>query len=202
MFDSRIRKIIDQPLNKIAGIFVARGISANQITVTSFIIGISTLPLLAFHCYTMALVCILLNRLGDGIDGAVAWQTETTHVGAYLDIVLDFLFYSGVVLGFAFAQPENAVYAALLIFSFIGTGTTFLTFAIFAEKLNLSTNAQGAKSFYYLEGLAEGTETILILCAMCIFPQYFWILALGFAAICILATVLRVTKSIQLLSEQ
>jgi len=201
MFDARIRKFIDQPLNKLAGIFVAKGISANQITITSFFIGMSTLPLLAFHHYSIALVCILVNRLGDGLDGAIARQTKTTHTGAYLDIVLDFIFYSGVIFGFALAQPQNAIYAALLIFSFIGTGSSFLAFAIFAEKLNLHTNTQGKKSFYYLEGLAEGTETILVMCAMCLFPHFFWALALGFSLICILATIIRVFKSIKLLSS-
>ncbi|MBL4682081.1 MAG: CDP-alcohol phosphatidyltransferase family protein [Pseudomonadales bacterium] len=201
MFDARIRKYIDQPLNRLARFFIAKGISANQITITSFFIGMSTLPLLAFHHYLIALVCILINRLGDGLDGAIARQTKTTHTGAYLDIVLDFIFYSGVIFGFALAQPQNAVYAALLIFSFIGTGSSFLAFAIFAEKLNLQSSAQAGKSFYYLEGLAEGTETILVLCAMCLFPHFFWVLALGFSVICILATIIRVLKSIKLLSS-
>lgn len=201
MLDSAIRKKIDRPLNHLAKIFVDKGISANQITVAGFGLGLLTIPLLAFHYYLSALLLIILNRFFDGVDGAVARQTKVTHVGAYLDIVLDFIFYSGVVMGFALAQPENAIYGALLIFSFIGTGSSFLAFAIFAEKLTLSTTEQGIKSFYYLEGLAEGAETIICLSLMCLYPKYFWVFALGFSIICFLATILRIARSIKLLTS-
>ena len=93
MLDSAIRKKIDRPLNHLAKIFVDKGISANQITVAGFGLGLLTIPLLAFHYYLSALVLIILNRFFDGVDGAVARQTKVTHVGAYLDIVLDFIFY-------------------------------------------------------------------------------------------------------------
>ena len=201
MLDSAIRKKIDPYLNELAKFFIKQDVSANQLTVGGFILGLMTIPLLSFHQYTLALLVILLNRLSDGLDGAVARQTVVTLTGAYLDIVLDFIFYSAVIMGFILAQPDYAVYGALLIFSFIGTGSSFLAFAIFAEKLNLNTNLQGKKSFYYLAGLAEGTETIVCLSLMCIFPSYFWVLALGFAIICFIATILRIASSIKLLSS-
>ncbi|MFT5210556.1 MAG: phosphatidylglycerophosphate synthase [Flavobacterium sp.] len=201
MFDAAIRKKIDRPLNHLARILVDKDISANQITIAGFGLGLLTLPLLAFHYYSLAFLFIILNRFFDGLDGAVARQTEVSDVGAYLDIVLDFIFYSGVVMGFALAQPENAIYAALLIFSFIGTGSSFLAFAIFAEKLKLSTTDQGKKSFYYLEGLAEGAETIICLSLMCLYPIYFWVLALGFSIICFVATILRIARSTRLLAS-
>ena len=199
MFDSAIRKKIDPPINTLAILFVKQGISANQITIIGFFLGLLSIPSLALHHYYLALFFILLNRLFDGLDGAIARQTEITHTGAYLDIVLDFIFYSGVIMGFVLAQPDNALYGALLIFSFIGTGSSFLAFAIFAEKLNLSTNLQGKKSFYYLAGLAEGGETIICLSLMCLYPEYFWLISLGFAIICFLATILRITSSVKLL---
>jgi phosphatidylglycerophosphate synthase len=149
-------------------------------------------PLIAFHFYLLALVAILTNRLLDGLDGAVAKQTVATDLGGYLDIVLDFIFYSAVILGFCLAQPDQALYGAFLIFSFVGTGSSFLGFAIFAEKRGISSEIHGSKSLYYLGGLTEGTETILLFILLCIFPGYFGPLALVFGLLCWLTTLSRI----------
>jgi len=88
--------------------------------------------LLAFEFYAAALIAILLNRLADGLDGAVARRTQLTDAGGYIDVVLDFIFYSAVVFGFLLASPEqHAVAAGVLLVTFMGTGSTFLAFAAF-----------------------------------------------------------------------
>ena len=52
---------------------------------------------------------LLLNRLCDGLDGAVARLGTPTDLGAFLDITLDFLFYAGIPLAFAVCNPpQNA----------------------------------------------------------------------------------------------
>src|SRR3546814_1217422 len=71
--------------------------------------------LLALGSYGGALALILLNRLADGLDGAVARHARVSDLGGYLDIVLDFLFYSGVVFFFAVGRPTKALPAAFLI---------------------------------------------------------------------------------------
>ena len=48
-----------------------------------------------------------------------------------------------------------------MLASFYLNGTSFLGYAIVAEKRGLSTQAQGVKSLYYSNGLLEGTETIV-----------------------------------------
>ncbi|MDG1203965.1 MAG: CDP-alcohol phosphatidyltransferase family protein [Pseudomonadales bacterium] len=199
MLDSRLRPIIDPYLTMIARQIVRLGWQANTLTVSGFVIGMLSVPLIALHFYELAAVCVVLNRLFDGLDGTVARSSEPTEVGGYLDIVLDFIFYSAVVFSFALAQPENAVYAAFLIFAFIGTGTTFLAFAIFAEKHSLTTSAQGSKSIYYLSGIIEGTETFLTLIAMCLMPNYFWIIALCIGSLCWVSALSRLVQSINIL---
>ncbi len=62
------------------------------------------MPALYLHLYWLALICIVLNRFGDGLDGALARMTRATDGGGFLDIVLDFIFYASVVLGFALAN--------------------------------------------------------------------------------------------------
>lgn len=54
---------------------------------------------LAFGLYGLALGLIALNRIMDGLSGAVARLTGPTDRGAFLDIALDFVFYALVPLG-------------------------------------------------------------------------------------------------------
>jgi hypothetical protein len=95
-------------------------------------------------------------------------------------------------MAFAVARPETALAAAFLIFSFIGTATSFLGFAILAEKHQVTTKIRGKKAFYYLGGLTEGTETILLFLAMLVWPDYFSVMAIIFGILCWLTTGTRV----------
>jgi phosphatidylglycerophosphate synthase len=192
MLDSCMRRIIDPPLDRIGRRLAAAGVSANAVTVAGLAVGLLAIPLLAAEWYGLALAAILVNRLADGLDGAVARHTTLTDFGGYLDIVCDFIVYSGVAFGFAVARPENAVPAAFLILSFVGTGTSFLAFAILAAKRGLASEARGRKSLYYLGGLTEGTETIAVFAAFCLFPGVFPLLAYVFGALCWLTTAARV----------
>ena len=195
MLDAYARRIIDPPLDRIGRRLAAAGVSANGITLAGFAVGLLAIPCLAAQRYEAALAAILLNRLADGLDGAVARRTRLSDLGGYLDIVCDFVFYAAVPFGFALARPENAVPAAFLIFSFAGTGSSFLAFAILAAKRNLTTAAQGRKSLYYLGGLTEGTETIALFIAICLFPAWFPALAYLFGALCWLTTATRMLSA-------
>ena len=93
------------------------------------------------------------------------------------------------------ARPEQALPAAFLIFSFVGTGSSFLAYAIFAAKRGITTNIRGAKSLYYIGGLTEGTETIALFVALCLFPDAFPWLAWGFGGLCWITTAARVTAA-------
>ncbi len=170
----------------------ARGVGADQVTLVGFALGLLALPALWAGLWPLALVLILLNRLADGLDGAIARIVGPTDRGAFLDIALDFLFYALVPLGFALADPaRNALPAAVLIAAFVGTGSSFLAFASIAAKRGLQAGAYPAKGIYYLGGLTEGAETIAVFAAMCLWPAAFPALALLFAAACLLTTLSR-----------
>lgn len=193
MFDARIRIIIDPPLNAVGQWLAARGITADTVTIAGFVIGVSGSLAVAFGDFWLGLVLIVLSRLADGLDGAVARATKKTDIGGYLDIVLDFIFYGSVPLALAIYNPEqNALPAAVLLMSFFANGTTFLAFAIMAERRNLETTAQGEKSLFYMTGLAEGFETIIALIAFCVFPEYFPVIAYIYAAMCFASSAGRV----------
>ena len=173
------------------------GIQANHVTVAGFFIGISALPALAAGLYGLALVLIIINRIADGLDGALARVHETTDVGGFLDIVLDFIFYASVILGFALASPEkNALWACLLLFAFMGTASSFLAFASIAAKRGIDNPVYQNKSLYYLGGLAEGTETIIFFVSMCLFPVFFPAIAIVFSIICFITTFTRIVAGV------
>jgi len=192
MLDAALRPLIDPPLNQTAKVFVRLKVSPNVITWAGFVIGLGAIPALAAHAYGLALLCIVIRSLADGLDGAVARATHVTDYGGYLDIVLDFIFYAGVVLGMAFGQPANAVFAAFLIWTFMGTASSFLAYAVLAERHGVSTDIRGDKSLYYLGGLAEGTETLIVLTLFCLVPSWFPALAVIFGLMCMATTVGRV----------
>ena len=131
-------------------------------------------------------------EVADGLDGEVARRTGPTDRGAFLDIALDFVFYALFPLGFALADPDtNALPALVLVTSFVGTGSSFLAFSVIAERRGLSAEDYPTKGIYYLGGIAEGSETIGIFVAMCLFPGAFPVLALAFAMLCFVTTLTR-----------
>jgi len=193
MLDRIVLKLAKPLLETTARTLVSR-LTADQVSILGFIAGIGGAVAIAFHQYYLGLSLILLNRLADGVDGTLARMKGATDSGAYLDISLDFVFYSAVVFGFALADPvANSLAAAALIFSFVGTGSSFLAFAILAERRKLTNLRLPNKGFYYLGGIAEGTETTLFFILFCLAPGSFTALAWLLAAICWISTCLRIT---------
>ena len=200
MLDARLRRLIDPPLDRLSAPLAAHGVSANAITVAGFAVGLGAAAAIAWQAYLLGLALLLVNRLCDGLDGAVARRRGLTDLGGFLDIVLDFLIYAAVPFAFALADPAaNALAAAFLIFSFIGTGASFLAYATMAAKRGVATELRGRKSLYYLGGLTEGTETILTFVLACLWPALFPWIALLFGVLCWLTTATRIAVAVQTL---
>jgi len=192
MLDAWMRRRIDPPLDRAGRVLARAGVPADAITLAGFALGLAAIPLVAAGWHWLALAALLANRLADGLDGAVARHDRVSDLGGYLDIVCDFLVYAGLPVGFALLDPaSNALAAAVLVFSFVGTGSSFLAYAVIAAKRNETTEIRGRKSLYFLGGLTEGTETFLFLAAICAFPCAFVWLAYAFAAACWVTTVSR-----------
>lgn len=192
MIDALILPAQRRALNPLALALHRRGVTADRITLTGFGVGLLAVPALALGWFWVALALILANRLADGLDGAVARLSAPTDRGAFLDIALDFVFYAVVPLGFALSDPAaNALPAAVLIAAFVGTGSSFLAFAVIAAKRDLRAQDYPTKGIFYLGGLTEGFETIALFIAMCLFPALFPVLAYVFAAACAVTTLSR-----------
>jgi phosphatidylglycerophosphate synthase len=190
-----------QPLLQAGARALARaGIGADAVTVAGFAIGLAAAAAIAMQSYGLGLALLIASRLADGLDGPLARLTAATDRGAFLDITLDFLFYASIPLGFAFADPAaNALPAAVLLAAFIGTGSSFLAFAVFAERRGLASDAYPSKGLYYLGGLTEATETLACFALMCLWPQHFAWWAYGFTALCALTIATRLIGGARLL---
>lgn len=194
MIDTQVRQMIDKPLILMAKGLMALGLRANHVTILGFVIGVSAGFAIIKGAFLTALILILISRLCDGLDGTIARQLGVSDKGAFLDITFDFLFYGWIVLSFAFYDGQNALLAACLLFSFIGTGASFLAYATIAEKTGIDESVKGKKSIYYLGGLTEGTETIVFLCALCLWPSAFTVMAGVFCLLCLFTTTIRIYR--------
>ena len=193
MLDRAVQKLIQPVLQGAASVLVRQRVSADAITWTGFALGLIAAGCIAWQQPLAGLALMALSRLADGLDGAVARLTQPTDRGAFLDITLDFLFYASIPLAFALADPAaNALAAAVLLAAFVGTASSFLAFAVLAERCGLKSLAYPKKGLYYLGGLTEATETLVCFALMCLWPAAFAPLALGFAALCGLTVLARV----------
>ena len=203
MLDKYITPVIKPLLTPVVALLDKCGITADTLTVTGFLVGLLAVPLLAFELWYLALGAIIINRIFDGLDGALARYSKlSSSAGGFLDITLDFLFYAAIPLGFILANPaQNAIAGAILLSTFIGTGSSFLAFGIPAEKLNLARPQFANKSFYFLNGLTEGTETIAFFVAFCLWPTYFPELAYSFAFLGAITIFTRINGGYQTLKS-
>ena len=192
MFDRALTALIRRPLQAGARGLVALGVSADAVTLLGFALGLGGAAAIALGQPLVGLALVLGSRVLDGLDGAVARLTQPTDRGAFLDITLDFLFYASIPLAFALADPAaNALPAAVLLAAFIGTGSSFLAFAVLAERRQLRSEAYPHKGLYYLGGLTEASETLAAFVLMCLWPQGFAVLAYVFASLCAITTAAR-----------
>ena len=177
-------------------------VRADTVTLVGFAIGMAGALAIASNAPLTGLALLLASRLCDGLDGALARLTTPTDAGAFLDITLDFVFYASVPLAFAVADPaRNALPAAALLAAFIGTGSSFLAFAVLAQRRGLASTAYPDKGLYYLGGLTEASETLICFALMCLWPQHFAWWAYSFAAMCALTIVTRIVGGWRLLRD-
>jgi len=193
MFDSHLRPLIERALHKSAVTLAARGLTANFLTGLGFGASMIAAICVASGAFPLALAFGFASRLLDGLDGMVARLRGPTLLGGYLDILADFAFYAALPLAFVVFDPaRNGIAGAALLASFFINATSFLGFAILAEKQGQETSVNGEKSHYHATGLIEGSETIAFFTLCLIWPGLFAPLGLGFAGLATLTVLLRV----------
>ena len=192
MFDRQIQKYTQKPLQYIAKLFL-KFISPNHMTLIGFSFGVLMCLSIIIDQYLIAIIFLFLNRLSDGLDGTMARLQTPTPLGGYLDIVLDFLIYGGFVLSFGITEQNNTLLSMVLLFCYLGTGSTFLAKAAILPSLtNQNLNEEIPKSFHYAVGLVEGTETIVFMVLCLLFPNLFIYFSFIFIILCLITIVFRI----------
>ena len=193
MFDKKLQPFMNSALSPLAVIAAKSGISADAASLVGFIIGILSAFLVALGNFYLALIFFIINRVIDGLDGAIARESTPSYRGGFLDIVFDFIIYSSIPFAFAVYDGSNSLVACFLIFSFVGTGTSFLAYGIMQAQLpQKNKHPLHYKSFYYLGGLIEGSETIIFFTIVLLFPSLFLTIALVFGCLCWVSTIFRI----------
>lgn len=196
MLDAPLRKLIDPPLDR-AGAGLARvGLKPDWVTWAGFALGLCAVPAIAAGNYEIGLGFIVVNRLADGFDGAVARHSRVSDTGAFLDIALDFIFYAAVPFAFALARPAEALASAFLILSFVAAGSSFLAYAVIAGKRGLTTDLNGKKSIYHVGGLTEGSETFIAFALACLVPNWFGVICYIFGTLCFVTAGTRIGAAV------
>ncbi|MEE2949863.1 MAG: CDP-alcohol phosphatidyltransferase family protein [Pseudomonadota bacterium] len=203
MLDAALRRRIDPPIEALAGWLAGRGATPNLVTVAGLGLGLAAAGSIALGAPLVGLVLILVSRLCDGLDGAIARQSRPSDLGGFLDIVFDFIFYGAIPLGFALLDPaQNGLAAAFLLFTFYANGASVLAFAIMAEKRGIAeTSGRGGKSLMFTVGLAEASETLAAFVLACLFPEWFVWIAVVFGAMTAYTCLARIVLAQRLIGE-
>jgi hypothetical protein len=83
MLDRHLHPRVKPALNRLVSVLDKPGITPDGLTLTGFAIGVLALPFLALGWYPAALAAIVLNRLLDGLDGALARRRGLTDAGDF-----------------------------------------------------------------------------------------------------------------------
>ena len=97
MLDKKLQTLTQPVLSSLASIAIKAGISADVASIIGFVFGLIAACLIGFGYFSLALVFFIINRIMDGLDGAIARADKPTYRGGFLDIVFDFIIYSANV---------------------------------------------------------------------------------------------------------
>jgi len=181
MLDAPLRKLFTPALARAAGAFARPG--ADALTTAGFVVGLAAIPAIATRHSWIGLALLLLNRLFDALDGAVARRTRTTNLGAFLDRAFDLIVFMGVPFAFALADPSRALAGAFFVFAIAASGATVLVFEVLAAR----QGSPGDIVAGHLGRLMENTELTLALAIACIAPAWFGIIAYSAGILCFIA---------------
>ena len=194
MFDKLALKLTKPVVDRMADYAICHKVTADQMSFAGLGLGLFASALIVAGAPQVAILPLLLGRIADGVDGAIArGSDQQSDRGAFMDIALDFVFYASVPLAFAIANPAaNALAGAVLLAAFVTTGTSFLAYAAIAAKRGEKSSDYPTKGIYYLGGITEGAETISFFVACCLWPTWFATLAYVYAALCVFTTFTRI----------
>lgn len=194
MLDTRARAIYAPTLDRVASRLVARGVGPGAVTTAGLVVGIGACLAAAFGAWGPALALWLVNRVLDGLDGAVARRGRPSDLGGMLDLLADFVVYGGFVVAVAVAIPGARLACTVLLAAYLLNNVALLSFASLIEKRGMTLGDE--RSLRFTAGLTEGTETILAYSLISLLPGRAATIAWVFAAMVLFTTAQRVRLAV------
>jgi phosphatidylglycerophosphate synthase len=190
MFDEELRRGAKPLYRPLARLLAAR-LSANALTGLGLGVGLLCLGAIALGFNLVALVLWLANRLLDGLDGEVArLRNEKSELGAFLDIVADFVMYGGFVVALAIQHPDARLALVVLLLAYYLNGCVFLALSGILERIK--AERQTERGLHFRRSLTEGFETIVAGALFLLFPAHVSLIAGVFAAMVFFSAAQRV----------
>lgn len=204
MLDRNLRVYKEQLLDPVAR-QIGQDIHPTTITVAGAFVGVAAGVAGWQQAYWLGLVLWLLNRVLDGLDGTVARRTgQQSDLGGYIDILLDDLVYSVIVLLLAIGINTVPAYiaAGFLLVNYRVNAASWMYLSSVLEKRAMGAKSSGEMTSITMPpGLVEGTETVAFYIAFFVFPglitPLFWV----FGVLIALTTIQRVVWATRNLSQ-
>ena len=197
MLDTHGRKYVQPMIEKTAHGFLRRGLTANQITVAAFLIGVSASVFVYFGYPILGMGILWLSGFFDAVDGSMARLSRTSSSwGTVLDVTFDRIVEVGIIIALALRHPEPLILFLLMLLSIsiIITMTIFLTVGAVSDK-------QSEKSFYYQPGLAERTEGFILFSLMVLVQSHLAIVTILFICVELFTGLQRLLEAKRILQQ-
>ena len=172
MFDHLLRGLKDRLLMPLA--MLLRGVSPNLLSVVALAFGLGAAAAAARGAWGVGLALWIVNRVTDGLDGTVARAANRqTDFGGYLDILLDFVVYAAIPLGFAIHSADRLVLlgAVALEGSFFVNACSWMYLSAVLEKRASGARVTGELTTVTMPpALVAGFETVVFFALFYLFP--------------------------------
>jgi phosphatidylglycerophosphate synthase len=160
MLDTNARRYVQPLLDAVARAARRAGLTANALTVTAMLVGVTAAALVAAGYGVAGLVVLWLSGLLDAADGTLARMTgSASPMGAILDVTFDRVVELGVITALAWRFPEVRLELVVL------AGVIAVAMSLFLS-IGAAVANSTVKSFHYAPGLGERTEAFICLSLM------------------------------------
>ncbi len=165
------------------------GVPPTAVTAAAAVPGIGAAVAAGAGAPALAVGLWLLNRLLDGMDGAIARaRGRGSELGAYADMMLDVAVYAAIPLGIAVNQDSRAgwIAVAALLATFYVNAISWSYLSALLERRGAGAAARGEVTAVTMPpGLVEGAETIVLFALALAVPgwavEIMWITAAAVA---------------------
>jgi phosphatidylglycerophosphate synthase len=174
MIDRELRRLKDHVYQPVA-VRTAGLCSPTIITLTAGAVGVMAAFAAWQGSFTVGLLLWWLNRVLDGLDGAVARAArQTSDFGGYLDMMVDYVVYLVVPCGIVLHAPDvpHLIALAFMLGTFYINNGAHLYLSSILERRRQGAQSNGELTTITMpRSLIEGFETIIVYSLFFLLPE-------------------------------